>query len=569
MFVTRFWKNYTIQNHKNTQEEEVEVVVDWDGNVNNDPDYEPTTDETLYKLASLFFKELIHLEFKKQFPFGLVVERENIRLAGNLANIFKLYIEVEGVEVYFRIDLNDGEYETLTGNFVASGLKIGELQLQDTTESFLKYGNNFKMAQTLENIVAKEIRFLKTCIKQEISYLEQNILSAEDKLKVANLFQLYYTPFLDNKQIAKLTNIVIKTESILEEKEKLKNKQKIELDNEIEEEDNTDNKTELNKVSYDLEFIKTQFKDEIFKSFNLENEKIKFDFKTTEKSFLLEAIISGQKINLNIFMDDKLTVSSTNTIGTGKSDLNQLEVKGKTLEEKLKKAIILSAKPILIRQIENLANIFKGNQYKKISKELEVNLKEICNSITDFSIDIFDKVSFIKDKINIVIDTLSFLDKKSVEGFIDVLDKILKLLHNEMTKNIDFDFMDNFDFTNYSLDRSLSTKFKNLLSNGETLVEVLNNLKNNLNRLIDTNILVINLNSYKKVAFVSEKDEKYLEELENKIKFIADSLSEDIVLGSASRKVLGLMSSSISNKDNLFKYNIENVVKEIIKIRNN
>ena len=78
-------------------------------------------------------------------------------------------------------------------------------------------------------------------------------------------------------------------------------------------------------------------------------------------------------------------------------------------------------------------------------------------------------------------------------------------------------------------------------------------------------------NKNEKIQTISseEKDLMKIDTIEERIKILADNLSEDIILGSFSRKILSLMNISKVSRDELFKNNLESIIIDMNKIRFN
>jgi hypothetical protein len=541
---------------------------EWPLNINNDPDYDPTLDELYEKYHELIFQDLIYTQFKNQFyNTGAEVEKENIKVFGNMVNEFRLYIVNKNINIYFQINENIGNFGDVTGKFIGSALKVGSISLQNTRDNYLIHGNNnFKTAQTIENLIVKQIRFLKNTIKQEITYsLSQNISKAEERLNVANVFIANYGPLLDKKTMAKLKAIIKDAKKIMKEQNNRKPAGKKAV------EPGTKNLPGKTGIENEKILAENEVKKQLLIAFDTTEDKIRFESKQKEEYLLFDALISGQRININIFNFKKVFVSSTNTIGTGKTDFQQVEAPGKDLTESIKNAAYMSSLPVLTRQIDNLSASIKGNEPKKIFKGIENHLKEIIQVNNDFSLDLSDKIKIFIRNFYYIIDKLPGFNKQINEDILNVTDKLLKRVNEFVIESTEIN-INGKAVSLHESNKSLGQIYQSALLEDNDKLEALNIVKKYLNRSVYSNVIIKELNEFKILLFETKNLEKAEKEIlrleaENTIKPLADHLSEDVLIGGIARKILGLLDISISSRDDMFKFNIENIIMEIIKLR--
>jgi hypothetical protein len=539
---------------------------EWPLNVNNDPEYEPTIDELYEKYHELAFQELIYRQFKNQFfNADIQVEREDIKVFGNLVSEYRLFIDHKDINIYFQINENNGTFGDITGSYVASGLQVGTILLQNTRESFLKYGNNnFKSAQTIENLLVKEIRFLKNTLKQEINYsLSQNISKAEDRLNIAIAYISNFGPLLDKKTKAKLESIIKEAQKAIKEQKyyPVRNNGKRKEKKEAAKAEKTNNKKQTEE----------EVKKQLLIAFDVSEDKVRFETRQKDEDLLFEALISGQRLTINIQNYKNVLVSSTNTTGTGKTDFQQVETAGNDLIEKIRNAAYLASIPLLTRQIENLSTTIRGSEPKKVFRNFETRLKEIIIIYTDFSMNLAERVQIFLANIYYILDNLSALKKQVIEDLLGIMDKLLMKMTeiiNDSTQLV----IDNQPVSLTEVKKTLRQVYQSARQENNDILESLMEAKKFVKRIVYSNIIIKELNDYKVMLFEQPDIPKNQKETlrnsaETTIKELADHLSEDMVVGGIARKILGLMHTSISSRDDLFKFNIENIIMEIIKVR--
>jgi hypothetical protein len=501
-----------------------------------------------YELVS----RLVYLEFKKQFHSDLKIDKKKISIQWDFKKEFKVNIEIDNINIYFEIHRNDGSFDDINEEYIASGFKIGLLTLQDSSDDYLKYGNNFRTAQTLENVITKEIRFLKTYIKSEIKYLEDSIFSANKKLNLAYLFKEYFFPFMDKKQKNKLELIINKSEKILTESSNKKILTESELDN-----NNIEDNNEISDlINWDeIEDSVKKYLNEFFKT-TLDN--LSFDKEKQKDKKIFKLQLSGQKVDISIDNKERVFVSSINSIGVGKNDIKNLEILGNNLENKLYKASLNAYKPLLIRQTENILSNIKGKKSKIIAKEIEVSIKNLINDICDYKIDINKNTDYISDIVFDILDNLIYFDYKSSESIVILIDKILKIVYSQSFSHFSFLKLNNIEF-------NLSNDLIKLNNDGEDLVIIIEEIKKKFQRILKAGKLITEITKY--IDMLNDQTDKNdIELIEIKIKKIADDLSEDSYLGFTSRKILGLINISESSKDDLFKYNLEKITEQLFTL---
>ncbi len=536
--------------------------VKWSGNINNYSDYDPSIQEITDAMIDLFFSDIISTQFKKQFNNSdLIIDAKDVDAIGALDTGINIFIRINDIDIYFRIDENEGKIDNKAVKFIASELRVGEHILQIGINNISKNSNNnLKTAQTLDNIVVKEIRFLKNTIKQEIDFsLTQSISGSKDRLELANFFVKNYGLLIDKKTRKKLDSIIHSSEQIIQQRKTTSDSSNIsseqfDLDLTIEKNDDLD--------------LKDLLMDSISQNFGLEKDKITINIKRMNQSIIIyEIFISGQKI-LITSNNDQVSVTSSNTIGTGKTDFHQSDIYGNNLIEKLKNACFLSSIPLLNRQVENITNNIKGKEEKKYAKEIENIIKNILNLLIDNSQNIYLKIDKIRGYFLKLLDITVFINNKLGDGLFEIIDKIIAKINLLMLENLKLEYNYGLKLENtYKKDLGILSKYRSFTSSGLTFVEMIDDIKNYINRLIYRNLIINETESYK-VDFSDISLNQKIENLnphENKIKVFADYLSEDIILGGNARRLLLLMDTSISSKDDIFKFNLEQIIIEMLK----
>ncbi|MEK7434219.1 MAG: hypothetical protein AABZ74_13900 [Cyanobacteriota bacterium] len=532
------------------KETETEIVnIKWKGNINNDPNYEPDLEEQISTTFIIFIEEFVKKNAKFIFPTSLNIDYENIFVDVYQDVSFKIEIKKEDLNISFNIYQNNDLSSENPFNYIGTSLKIGEIIIQDNIEVLDKRKDNkFKFAQSLENIIIKQLRFLKNAIKEEINYsLEKSLLKASDRLYYAQKIKKDCNKILDEKTFLKLEKIIIDLSSKINSLDYLQ-EEKILEEKEFE--------TKQLKEEYDdkLKEIDSLLRKSLLKTFSANESNSKFVTKYTEKNFFLETSLSNQKITLVINNLQFINLSSINTIGTGKNDITSLEVVGKDIYDKIKNTAFFAFLPIITRQIEN---IFLNTKTKKTNfKEIELLLKEMFYALKK-EINEEEKGIEIYQKINKILDFLHEYDDKVIIQILDIIDLILKELDYEMIKNLDF------VLSSYK-EKYINQYYKLIREQENSIIESVNDIKKIVHSMIYSNFLFLSVFKYN-----IEKDMVKIDKIEEKIKILSDNLSEDILLGSFSRKILSLMNISKVSRDELFKNNLESIIIDMNKIRFN
>ncbi|MFN4151018.1 MAG: hypothetical protein ACK4IX_08735, partial [Candidatus Sericytochromatia bacterium] len=424
------------------KKEDTSLNIKWKKNIYNLPNYEPNLDEVLEELTNRVVGDIIYLEFIKQFHSDLKVNKEKISVKGDLEDEFTIEIQLDNIDIYFKVNKNNGLFDDINELYIASGFKIGLLTLQDSSDDYLKYGNNFRTAQTIENVIAKEIRFLKTYIRSEIKYLEESIFNSSKKLTLAMLFKEYFSPFMDKKQKKKLETIISNAEKILNDSQNKKLQKDDDI--EIDEKNDVNNNFETNNFDWnEIELIVRNNLNEFFKE---SSDKFSFDTEKIKDKRIFKLQLSGQKVEISIDNKEKVIVSSINSIGVGKNDIKNLEILGDNINSKIYKASLNSYKPLLIRQTENILSNIKGKKSKIIAKEIEISIKNLINEISDYKIDINKSTDYISDVIFDILDNIIYFDYKSSELIIILIDKLLKIIYSQSFSHFSFLKLNNITF---------------------------------------------------------------------------------------------------------------------------
>lgn len=522
--------------------------IKWKGNIHNDPNYKPDLEEQISTAFVIFIEEFIKRNSKLIFPTTLNIDYDNIFVEIHNNISFEIKIKKDDLYICFFVFKKDISPQN-PFNYIGTSLKIGEIVIQEDIDVLDKrYDNKFKFAQTLENIIIKQLRFLKNAIKEEINYsLEKSLLKASDRLFYAEKIKKYCIKILDAKTSLKLEKIIIDLSSKINSLDYLQEEKKLE-ENEFE--------IKQLKEEYDdkLKEVDSLLRKALLKVFSSSESNSKFVTKYTEKSFFLETSLSNQKITLVINNLQFINLSSINTIGTGKNDITSLDVVGKDIYDKIKNTAFFAFLPIITRQIEN---IFLNTKTKKTNfKEIELLLKEMFYTLKK-EINEEEKGIELYQKINKTLDFLHEYDDKVIIQILDVLDLILKELDYEMIKNLDF------VLSSYK-EKYINEYYKSIREQENSIIESINELKKIVHSLIYSNFLFLSVFKYN-----VEKDIIKIDKIGEKIKILSDNLSEDIILGSFSRKILSLMNISNVSRDELFKNNLESIIIDMNKIRFN
>lgn len=527
-----------------------DLKIGWKYNYDNNPNYEPKLYEVLEMITTRLISDVVFWELKKQFHSDLNIDKDKITVSGDFENEFVINIQVEKINISFKIDKNNGSFEDINELYIASSFKIGLLVLQDSSSNYLKYGNNFRTAQTLENVIAKEIRFFKTYIKSEILYLDESFFNAEKKLSLAYLFREYFSIFMDRKQKKQLDFIITNCENIIKE-----NKQKIyEEQSFIEDKNSSDLEPKLEDIDWNN--IEINIKNSLNDLFYSSSDNIGFDIDSFKDKKIFKLHLSGQKVEILVDSNRRVFVSSVNSIGIGKNDIRNFEVLDEVFEQKIFKATLISYKPLLIRQIENIFSNIKGKKSKIIAREIEEIVKSFVFDVCDNNINVNNNIEKVSDTIFEILDSFVYFDRKSNEQIINLIDKLLKIIYSYSFRDYVYNKLKNVNFNLYQ-------ELSKLYDIDDDLVSITEGLKKKFQRILKAGKLITELNNY---ISILDSDSINKESFELKIKRIADDLSEDSILGFISRKILGLLNVSESSKDDLFKYNLEKITEQLFDL---
>lgn len=530
----------------NQERNDFKSNIKWLGNKNNDPDYVPSMEDMLETGFVLIVKEIILKYVKVLFPSNLNLGFDNIFIKNHNTTSFEVEIKKDALTIVFQIDQNDGSFGDTKISYIATNLQIGKIRVQEHKERLNKHSTNkFKAAQTLENLIMRELRFLKNFIKEEISYIsEKSIQKISEKLAYSKKLKESCEKVLDSKNLAKLNDLI----SELEEKVKIsKNTDSSNLHNS----ENIEDSDELKMTN-----IETSIKNNLFKVFNTNNDQSKFITKKNRTDLFIETFLEGQKINISVLNLTEIKLSSFNSIGTGKTDLSNFDVTGTDINEKVDNIGFFVYFPIIFRQIENSFSFIKS---KKIStKELEKNVKDAFFNLKNYSKEKEIRLAEVYQEIEKTIDFIQEFEDKFIISFLDVLDYLFDSLNYEFMKNISF-----ITNSTYKKEKGLTSMYKTSRNNEESIVESIANVKKLLYRIFYSDFLAFEINNYKQQKEIEEN------KVEEKIKSISDKLSEDILVGSYARKILSLMNISVAGRNELFKNNLETLILDIMNIRFN
>lgn len=544
------------------EEPKKRIDVKWPGNIHNSPDYDPSIQEMSDVMTNMLFRELIFAQINKQFYNSeLKIEYEDINALGSFATGFDVFIKNDVVDIYFRVDENEDKFENINGNFVASALRLGDFALQNTIAQTTKKSNNLRVAQTLENVIIKEIRFLKNVIKQEINFsLEQSTSRVRDRLNIANFFITNFSLFMDTKTKKRLEKIIRDSKRLMEENTK----------NSISESSNDNTDILINdekEVNTDISEISSFIKEKISENFSIEIDKVNMNVKNDKDFKSYEIFLSGQRILITV-KDNEVSVISNNTIGTGKTDFQKNNIYGKNIIQKLENACFMATIPLINRQIENIFNSIKIKD-KKLIKDSDLVSKNIINTLIE-NIDIKEKLEKIRLYVIELIDKFMLIGDKISEAIFEIIDNIFVKINMQTFEYINSDVINKEQIENsYSVSNGIYFKYNKMSNDNETFIDKLDEIKKVVNRFVYRNLLIIEIERYKEI--LSESTDNFeekiltLSEQENKITTISDYLSEDIIMGGMARRLLSLMDSSMSAKNDIFKFNLDEIVIEMIK----
>lgn len=528
----------------NQERKDFRPNIKWLGNKDNDPEYVPSMEDMLETGFVLVVKEIILKYVKVLFPSNLNLGFDDIFIKNHKTTSFEVEIKKDTLTIGFQIDQNDGSFGDTKISYIATNLQIGKIRVQENKERLNKHSTDkFKAAQTLENLIMRELRFLKNFIKEELNYIsEKSIQKISEKLAYSKKLKESCEKVLDSKNLAKLNNLIAE----LEKKVKISKDVSSNLQGE-----NIEDSDELKMTN-----IETSIKNNLFKVFNTNNDQSKFITKKNRTDLFIETFLEGQKINIAVLNLTEIKLSSFNSIGTGKTDLSSFEITGIDINEKVDNIGFFVYFPIIFRQIENSFLFIKS---KKIStKELEKNVKEAFFNLKNYSKEKEIRLTEVYQEIEKAIDFIQEFEDKFIISFLDILDYLFDALNYEFIKNISF-------ITNntYQKEKGLTSMYKASRGNEDSIVESIANVKKLLYRVFYSDFLAYEINNYKQQKEVEEN------KIEDEIKSIADKLSEDILVGSYARKILSLMNISVAGRNELFKNNLETLILDIINIRFN
>lgn len=528
----------------------------------NSDDYEPTVEEMFETGYEILLKEMVFVEFEKQFATAdIKVERENIEIDGNFEDEFQIYVITKDIEIYFQINENKGYFEGLKGNYIASGLRVNSMLMQTSLDNYINKSHTIKTAFTFDNVITMEIRYLKNTIKQEINYsLSKSIAKSQERFSIANFFMINFGLLLDRKTKRKLNNIMEESLRLTEEskKQKIKSEENADTDEVI-------NESVIEKTEEVIQSVEEYLKGLLLKVFDLKEEQIRIDKKEVKKDQIFEAQISGQKINISILESGVVLVSSTNTLGTGKTDIQNFEAKGENINDKISNAVLASYIPILYRQIENILNTVKGKNSKKLAKDIEKNLKDTVFDMLENQLNIEN----FKNKLYFVLDNLIEIDSINYEIIFEIIDRVISNFFLNQFKDTFIEIQDKKQDISkiFSISNATLKKYQRSAEVGDTVFERFENIKKYINRLLSLIEMIKLIQEYKDIKFNSEYINENIEhslKKENLMRSAADKLSEDNLLGGIARKLLALMDISLSAKDEMFKFNLDELLSELI-----
>lgn len=530
----------------NQEKNDFRPNIKWLGNKDNNPDYVPSMEDMLETGFVLIVKEIILKYVKVLFPSNLNLGFDDIFIKNHNTTSFEVEIKKDTLTIGFQIDQNDGSFGDTKISYIATNLQIGKIRVQEHKERLNKHSTDkFKAAQTLENLIMRELRFLKNFIKEEISYIsEKSIQKISEKLAYSKKLKESCEKVLDSKNLAKLNDLITELE------EKVKISKNTDSSN-LHDSENIEDSDELKMTN-----IENSIKNNLFKVFNTNNDQSKFITKKNRTDLFIETFLEGQKINIAILNLTEIRLSSFNSIGTGKTDLSNFDITGTDINEKIDNIGFFVYFPIIFRQIENSFSLIKS---KKIStKELEKNVKEAFFNLKNYSKEKEIRLTEVYQEIEKAIDFIQEFEDKFIISFLDVLDYLFDALNYEFIKNLSFT-------TNsiYQKEKGLTSIYKVSRGNEESIVESLSNVKKLLYRIFYSDFLAFEINNYKQQKEIEEN------KTEDKIKSISDKLSEDILVGSYARKILSLMNISVAGRNELFKNNLETLILDIMNIRFN
>lgn len=530
----------------NQEKNDFRPNIKWLGNKDNNPDYVPSMEDMLETGFVLIVKEIILKYVKVLFPSNLNLGFDDIFIKNHNTTSFEVEIKKDTLTIGFQIDQNDGSFGDTKISYIATNLQIGKIRVQEHKERLNKHSTDkFKAAQTLENLIMRELRFLKNFIKEEISYIsEKSIQKISEKLAYSKKLKESCEKVLDSKNLAKLNDLITELE------EKVKISKNTDSSN-LHDSENIEDSDELKMTN-----IENSIKNNLFKVFNTNNDQSKFITKKNRTDLFIETFLEGQKINIAILNLTEIRLSSFNSIGTGKTDLSNFDITGTDINEKIDNIGFFVYFPIIFRQIENSFSLIKS---KKIStKELEKNVKEAFFNLKNYSKEKKIRLTEVYQEIEKAIDFIQEFEDKFIISFLDVLDYLFDALNYEFIKNLSFT-------TNsiYQKEKGLTSIYKASRGNEESIVESLSNVKKLLYRIFYSDFLAFEINNYKQQKEIEEN------KTEDKIKSISDKLSEDILVGSYARKILSLMNISVAGRNELFKNNLETLILDIMNIRFN
>lgn len=540
-FTKKLQIDFNIQSKSNQTDN-----IKWLGNKDNDSNYEPSVEDMLETAFVMLIKEIVLKYCKVLFPSKLNITFDDILVENQSTNSFDVEIKKGVLSVFFEIDQNDGSFGDIKSSYIATNLHIGKLKVQEKKELINKYGiDKVKSAQTLDNLIMRELRFLKNFVKDEINYTaEKSIQKTIERLAYAKKIKESCESILDSKNLTRLNNLIEE----LEEKIKLNSS----LTN-----DSLDF-SEIIEVNEDTRMINLEstIKNNLFKVFNTNNDQSKFITKKIENNLFIETFLEGQKINISALNFNEIKLSSFNSIGTGKTDLVGFDVTGRSFDEKIENISYFVYFPIIFRQLENSFSFIKT---KKISiKDLDKNIKDSFFNLKNYTKEVEIRTIEVYQEMEKAFDFIQEFEDKFIISFLEVLDYLFESLNYEFIKQIPF-----LSDINYQQDKGLSSIYKKSRVDEFSIVESISEVRKLTYRIFYSDFLVFEINNYNKQKEIEEN------KTEEKIKSIADKLSEDILLGSYARKILSLMNTSVAGRNELFKNSLETIILDIMNIRFN
>ncbi|GIW22988.1 MAG: hypothetical protein KatS3mg068_1995 [Candidatus Sericytochromatia bacterium] len=521
LFTPEYRREKKLKEREKDSFKEIIENFDWEG-------INPTNIDIIEKSMEMYIISVVVKEIRKQFyNIHFNFKPDDIRVYLNLPFDIKIYIVTDNFTLFFQINQNIPKiYENIPFNFIVSSMRVNGFNIQnDFYDLFEDKSNNIKFAQTIENAIFKEIRFLKNLIKEEIDYsLSMNISRTKERFDLANKILEKYNGLLSQDLTMKVNQVI--EETINYQNIEIKDETNVSIENNI-----------------DINYLIIEKFSNIF---NIDSQKVLKEININNNNY--EIIISAQKISLSILDNNNVGIKSINILNQGKNDIIKENIQGKNLSNKIEKAISYAYLPIIYRNIDNFIKSNKIVENRRNLKDLDDKLKDLIRLIyEDFNI--YENIDFIQEKINDILDLINILGKNINREIFNILDFIfLKILENLPVKDIDINKFRN----------KISTSYKEFFELNNDFFETIIELKNLVKRILNVILLSIELNLYLNNIFDTS--------IESIVKDIANILAEDYICGKLCRNLLSLLDISDTLKDDTFKFQIRNIMLEFINI---